>query len=400
MHIYTAAPCNFVGTQVFYDRESGLTSRGFQSIGINSRSILLTPAKESDHPSLIRATVQNLQDIRWWKSLNIDALVFYTWGSLQYRAMVDAAKSAGVTVLQVTDHSGVSSPLAGLKAHLMADYYHYWYYPLWKRVLRTLCKLPISCTWRLFARDWRNAHAMTASDFFLASTPEAARRFRVFVARLVGKHAAEKVRFVPIPVNFHFRFNPDVQKLPEVVAVGRWDTLQKRTPLLIETINLALVQHDTVCFRIFGTIHPQLREWWRRLRADYSERVCLEGVTSNEALAHAYQRAQVMLVSSAYEGCHNASAEAVCCGTTVVACRSPFLSALEWHTSMNTGRLACSSTPESLSAALLAELAAWSIGERDPVVSSAQWVERLHPDRVAQEMCKLITSVLGHSDAV
>jgi len=400
MRIYTAAPRNFIGTRMHFDRESGLTSRGFQSIGINSKCILLTPSLEGDHPSLIRATVQNLQDIVWWKSLNIDAVVIYTWGSVQYRPMVDAAKSAGVAVLQVTDHQGVSSPLAGLKTHLMADYYHCWYYPLWKRVLRTICKLPISCTWRLFARDWRNAHAMTAGDFFLASTPEAARRFRIFVARLVGKHAAEKVRFTPIPVNFHFRFNPDVQKLPEVVAVGRWDSLQKRTPLLIETINLALIKHGTVRFRIFGNVNPQLLEWWGRLRADHSERVCLEGVTSNKALARAYQRAQVMLVSSAYEGCHNASAEAVCCGTTVVACRSPFLSALEWHTSMNTGRLACTSSPESLSEALLAELAAWANGERDPALSSAQWTERLHPDRVAQEMCKLISRVRGHSDAV
>ena len=353
MHIYTAAPCNFIGTNVHFDRESGLTSRGFQSIGIKSRCILLAPPLEGDHPSVIRATIQNLQDIRWWKSLKIDAVVFYTWGSLQYKPMVAAAKSAGITVLQVTDQSGVSSPLAGLKAHLMADYYHCWYYPLWKRILRTVCKLPYSCTWRLFARDWRNAHAMTAGDFFLASTPEAARRFHTFVARLVGKHAAEKVRFIPIPVNFHFRFNPDIPKLPEVIAVGRWDTLQKRAPLLIETINLALIKNDTVRFRIFGNMNPQLLEWWRRLRSDYSERVCLEGVTSNK-----------------------------------------------WHTSMNTGRLALSSSPESLSTALLAELAAWAIGERDPVVSSAQWSKRLHPDRVAQEMCKLISRVREHSDAV
>jgi hypothetical protein len=96
-----------------------------------------------------------------------------------------------------------------------------------------------------------------------------------------------------------------------------------------------------------------------------------------------------MLVSSAYEGCHNASAEAVCSGASVVACRSPFLGAIEWHASKQSGRLSGAATAEELSRTLLAELAAWESGARDPRAISRAWTWELHPDRVAARILEL-----------
>ena len=96
-----------------------------------------------------------------------------------------------------------------------------------------------------------------------------------------------------------------------------------------------------------------------------------------------------MLVSSAYEGCHISSAEAVCSGASVVGCRSAFLCAIAWHTSKHSGSLSDVATPEALTSTLLAELAAWDRGERDPLAISQQWVSELHPDRVASRILEL-----------
>ena len=180
-----------------------------------------------------------------------------------------------------------------------------------------------------------------------------------------------------------------MEKQDEVVAVGRWDSLQKRTPLLTATISKALAMRPSSRFRIFGRITPELESWHRQLPTTIRSQVVLEGLVSNAELATAYQRARVMLVSAAYEGCHNSSAEAVCSGASVVACRSPFLGALEWHASKNSGRLAERATPESLAQALLDELAAWDRGEREPLAISEAWTRELHPDRVATRILEI-----------
>ena len=206
---------------------------------------------------------------------------------------------------------------------------------------------------------------------------------------MVNAERAQRVHLVPIPVNFHFRFSADDSKENEIIAVGRWDSLQKRTPLLTGTLSLALKRDTHTAIRIFGSLTPELESWYLGLPASQRCQVTLEGLVSNSTIAEAYRRARVMLVSAAYEGCHNASAEAICSGASVVGCRSPFLGAIEWHASKNSGRLTDHATPDGLAATLLEELAAWDRGERNPAAISEAWTRELHPDRVAARILEL-----------
>ena len=167
MRWFTSTPCNFDGDQTFFDRDSGLTMRGFTALGIESGSITLGPAKETDLPAMTRATRQELESPEWWAAMNLDGLVFYTWGQARYAGMVRAAMQAGIQVAQVTDAQGVSSILADWRANLRAEAAHYWYEPRWKQLGRTLVKLPYTATVRLVKRDLAHARAIAASDLFL-----------------------------------------------------------------------------------------------------------------------------------------------------------------------------------------------------------------------------------------
>lgn len=389
MKWFTGTPCNFEGTQTFFDRDSGLTMTGFKALGIESGSITLGPSREDDFPEMTRASFEQLESPSWWSELQLDGIVFYTWGQARYAKMVRAAMQAGVKVAQVTDTQGIMSPLSDWKSHLMSEASHYWYEPRWKQICRTLAKVPYSHTIRLIQRDLPFARAIVSGDLFLASTPAAAERFRNFTRHFVGEDLSHKVNFVPIPVNFHFRFTETDQKHREVISVGRWDSFQKRTPLLISTISLALSKRDHTVFRIFGKTTPELTSWHNSLCSEQRSRVCLEGVVDNFTLAEAYRRAQVMLVSAAYEGCHNASAEAICSGASVVGCQSPFLGAIEWHASRESGRVSETATAEALSAALQLELSAWESGARNPDAISKAWTAQFHPDRVAARILAL-----------
>jgi glycosyltransferase involved in cell wall biosynthesis len=389
MRIFTGTPCNFDGTQDFFARDSGLTARGFNRIGVESGSITLGPPKPGDLSLMRRASRTELESPDWWGSLALDGLVFYTWGNPLYRRMVLAAMTAGIPVAQVADQQGFISPLADWHAHLTAEKAHYWHHPRWKQIVRTILKLPYTAGARIFLRDLPNARMIATSNLFLTATPSATLRYQRFLRRAGYSRSTAHVQFCPIPVNFHFLHDPHVGKAEEVIAVGRWDSVQKRTPLLMRTIALSLAQRPSILFRIFGRATDELNAWHASLPESLRNQVRLEGLVPNNELVAGYQSARCMLVSAAYEGCHNASAEALCCGTTVVACRSPFLGALEWHAGSSSGTLADSPTAEALSAALLNELAAWDAGRRDPVRISTEWTATMHPDRVAERILEL-----------
>jgi glycosyltransferase involved in cell wall biosynthesis len=393
MRIFTGSPYPFEGTESFFDNNAGLLSRGFQALGMKSGAITLGPIQPSGLPTMIRGTWKQMEDPDWWAALHLDGLAFLTWGNWRFRRMVEAAMKAGIPVIQMTDTQGIQSPVSDWRAHLQAEGAHYWYEPRWKQITRTLAKLPITLTARIGYRDLRDAQTIATSDYFLAPTPRAAERFSNLTRRLQGAEAAQRVRFVPFPVNFHFNYSPEGPKPEEVVAVGRWDSHQKRTPLLTATISSTLAQRPAVRFRIFGQISRDLYSWHKSLASSLRTQVTLEGSVSNSTLAEAYRRARVILVSSAYEGCHNASAEAICCGASVVGCRSPFLGVLEWHAGKNSGRLAEQATPDSLSQALLDELDAWDTGQRDPAEISQAWTQELRADRVAAQILKLFSEL-------
>ena len=388
MRWFTGTPCNFDGTIDFFDRESGLTSRGFSALGIDSGSITLGPAKEGDLPMMRRASMGELESAEWWASLGLDGFIFYSWGRAKYRGIVEAAMRAGIKVAQVTDNQGISSPISDFPAHFRAEGSHFWNEPRWKQLARTAVKLPYTLTLRVLTRDVPDAEAMAASDLFFAATPGAAERYRGMVRRLADGNAAERIRFIPIPVNFHFKFGEDDAKFDEVIAVGRWDSIQKRTPLLMSSIELALNRTPRFRFRIFGRVTDELSAWHSTLAASVRPRVVLEGMVSNAELAEANRRAKIMLVSAAFEGCHNASAEAVCSGASVVGCRSPFLGAIEWHASRNSGTLAHKADAESMNKALFREIEAWDSGRRDPKAISDAWTVEMHPERVAQRILR------------
>jgi hypothetical protein len=393
MRIFTGSPYPFEGTESFFDNNAGLLSRGFQALGVESGAITLGPIKPGELPTMIRGAWEQMEDPNWWAALHLDGLAFLTWGNWRFKRMVEAAMKAGIPVIQMTDTQGIQSPVSDWRAHLQADSAHFWYEPRWKQISRTLVKLPITLTARVAYRDLRDAQTIASSDYFLAPTPRAAERYCNLTRRLQGAKAAQRVRFVPFPVNFHFNYSLESPKQEEVIAVGRWDSHQKRTPLLIATISNALARRPTASFRIFGQISQELNSWHKTLAPSLRRQVTLEGSVSNLTLAVAYRRARVILVSSAYEGCHNASAEAICCGASVVGCRSPFLGVLEWHTSKNSGRLAEQATPDSLAHALLDELGAWDRGERDPVAISQSWTQELHADCVAAKILELFAEL-------
>ena len=71
--MYTEAFC---GNDAFFARDTGLICRTLQSIGVESKAILLLPKQQGEYDEeVIHTSLKNLESEKWWKELNLDAVV-------------------------------------------------------------------------------------------------------------------------------------------------------------------------------------------------------------------------------------------------------------------------------------------------------------------------------------
>jgi len=180
----------------------------------------------------------------------------------------------------------------------------------------------------------------------------------------------------------------EVPREDRVVAVGRWDDFgQKRPDRLRQVIGEVLTGREMTCFSIIGGIDETMREWHESLSEGWRKRVTLHGRLEHAEIIAIYQRSRVMLCGSDFESFHISSAEALCCGMTVVSWRSPSLPSLRWFVSGGSGVLA--EGPGKLGSCLKEELGRWDRGERDPEAIACRWSGWLHAGAVATRVLRL-----------
>ena len=68
---------------------------------MESKCILLLPWRgdEDDKDSLIRASLAEPEPPEWWKSLQLDGLVLYSWALPKYTKVARAVHEAGIKVM-------------------------------------------------------------------------------------------------------------------------------------------------------------------------------------------------------------------------------------------------------------------------------------------------------------
>lgn len=391
---FTCTPKRFVGDHTFFARDSGLLCKGFQEIGVTCKAIMPGPAMGVDQTEdLIRTEYKNLEDAEWWRSLGGDGVVFYGWGDGRYLKIAQAIKNADLILVSHMDTAGMLGILNGFvtfsksllsvctgeASYRVAGY------------ARFAIRLAYASSIGLLKNDLGRAKHLKEADVIGAITPIAMARIRK-VCRIYGGDAlAEKVQLIPHPNSSKMRYDPSVKKEQLMIAIGRWnDEKIKGTHLLLETIPIVLRSSTTAEFEIYGKPPISMEKWHELLPDGIKKRVKIMGVVRNEILSLALQRAQISLCTSLREGYHTASAEALCCGCSVVGPDVEEIPSMKWFTKGGVGEMA-KRTPEAISDAILKELLSWQREERDPAAISQQWSTLLH----APEIARLILRACG-----
>lgn len=338
-----------------------------------------------DLPDLIRTDYANLESAAWWKAMRLDGLVLYAWGSPRYGKIAKAIHDAGIFLVLNQDNGGLVSPLAGLREWLKEQ-----------RIVSGGGLAYVRAVMKgfagLLAIDPRRARHLQQGDVIACVSPEAARHYRKLCFFYGGTGLRNRIRVIPHPIEMGYIYGGEAKK-PQIVCVGRWEAkVQKRPKLMCEVVRKVLETEPDVSFHIVGTCTPELEQWHRSLALEMRNRVRLLGQLGREALLALLRESTIFYSPSAFESFGIAAAEALCCGCSVVAGRSPSMASFEWFVADQSGRLATDDTASGHAIALREEMSSWARSERNALGISTIWRARLHADKVAAAVLKLAGS--------
>ncbi len=365
--IYTCTPISFHANEGFWIRDTGLINRNLRRAGVDSKCILRKPTHEDDESSeyVIRASLWNLMSATWWKKLNLDGVILYSWGLPQYLPIARALRKADIPFSIHWDGGSDMLP----PHHL----------PFPKRLF----------IWGKFLMmDYLRAKHLSYANAVTMAPPVRDAFMLRNVYRLT--HLAEKCIESPCPVSGDCRYDGR-EKENLIIAVGRWnDEKQKRQQFLMKTLNAYYTDGGNAATEIYGIITAELQDWYASLPEPTRKHIILKGYLNNDRLKDVYRRARCILCTSSHEGSHNVSAEALCCGCSVVTTNRPKeLAVVHWYTSRQSGSIAKNDSPEALAEALHSELRAWEERKRNPAEIAAYWYAHFHVEKTYAEIFKL-----------
>lgn len=385
MKIYCCTPKNFAADEnSFFSRESGLFCRTFQSLGIDSRAIMLLPGYSQDAKDILRVTYADLCDPDWWKSLQLDGLVLYSWGSPQFTDIALAVKRAGIRTIVYMDTCGLVSRLVDWKA-----WCRYAWKPAWARggniLLRlfALFKLFIDSVFLITPR--RRLQHLACSHAVTMPTRLGVIWMKREVTRLGRPDLAEKIFYSPHPQKTLFQYD-GTKKQNAIVCVARFlpeDWPQKRPALLVKSLNAFLAQNPGWQAYVVGrgaTRLTQALAFQPHLSIRFVENLV------HQDLVTLYQKSKIGFWASLWEGQQGAAAQALCCGCSVVAPAGPLNNCFEDYVSLASGRVVSGHGPQAFADSLVLESESWEQNYRIPENISRNWVKVFHADKIARNL--------------
>ncbi|NOU35153.1 MAG: glycosyltransferase [Kiritimatiellaceae bacterium] len=387
----TCTPVAFRGDEkTFFSRDSGLCCRALQALGASAKVVMPEPVWD-DEPDVLRAPYGRLSDPGFWREQGVDAVILYSWAHPRYTSIAEAIRASGLKLYLNMDMEGLISPFVESVAYVRMM----WAVQRQKRgvlfgTMNTLCRLGWQCIG--LHKHFSRLRHMDCADAIGVVSPIAAERVRKY-ARFLGRNdIAKKVHFVPHPIDQTMHYASSA-KQEQVVAVGRWDDfVQKRPDVLIEVAAKVLAKNSTVRFVIAGKDSGRCAAEIAANVPEAKNRVVGYERLEHDELCEQMSRAQISLCTSRYESFHIASGEALLCGCSIVAPKSPCLPSLPYFIDGNfSGRLA-ENNPDALADAVLAELDAWKFGERDAAAIAHIWRERISSGAVIRQIDVLLST--------
>jgi glycosyltransferase involved in cell wall biosynthesis len=354
-------------------------------VGFESKAIMPGPAMEIDLPDILRVDYSCLESAEWWRSLGIDGLVLYSWGDPRYNRIARAIRTAGIRLVVNMDTVGLLSPVLGIgRFYRCMDLTH----PLqgWRKWLKRGKQLLMP------VRDYFCIKHLECADVIGALTPFASSNLKNYL-RFYRKGAlADRVQLVPHAVTTNMGYEGETKE-KRIVVIGRWapeDRWKKHPEFVVPALARALCERPDYSAVVVGAEAKGLEVEFADLVAKTRGSLSFVEFIPNDEIAILLRSSSISFCASRNESFHIATAEALCCGCSVVSHDSDSVASMRYFVDEGrSGALAESYTIEGLAEVLLEECGQWDAGGRDPRAISRKWTELLHADRVAGKIVEL-----------
>lgn len=386
--IYTAVFRSWYPSYAWFGRDSGLVTEGLRSISVDSKLVILdTPGMPQDE-RFLPATREQFTTPDFWKSLKLDAVVLQGGGDAGIDPVSRAIKMSGAKLLLRLDTDGVVAPQVDPYLYCYNLWWWLAYHGKHPALLRTLGKAGLKMAFPNQLGPGRILKRLQLGDFLLVESRIAAARLQRMLRRYGSSELTKRVIGLPIPVADVWYYKPEIPKENLIVSAARWYDAQKDARKLITVLACILTHHPEFRAAIIGDGDELVKRLRRRYAPQLTDRISVTGRLPPEEISVYEQRAKIFLCSSRAESMNIASAEALCCGCSVVGPAE--IAAMHDYTSVNSGTLAWTRRTLDFADAVQSEITAWSLGRRDPVAISETFRSGLSPTKIATRIHEIV----------
>jgi len=403
MKIFTCAVHAFNADAHFFSRDAGLLCLTLRDLGHESKVVIPAspehPKAESD--LVVRASMAELTDPEWWKSLGIEAVAFVSEPLKSTTPMIRAVKRAGLLTCVVYDSSNGGYPYFGVPGFIRC---------CWRKGLlsESTPRKFFGTVARAFVfgakgllSNYQAAVQSRIPDISLYNTPNslarAKRRERLF---FWGAPCSNMQVLGYAVFNNTFQPLPRAQRKENVVAVARWNAVRHKRPhLLMKVVEGVLARDSAVAFEIYGLVPDFMARWHDHLPAPIKARVMLGGWQPVQTVAAAIRESRILYCPSASEGLPCPVVEALCAGCTVVGLDAEEIPGLMWALREGDGTGTKQDSVDAHVAAVIEELGKWRNGRREPVASAQKWSQWFSAPEVGRHLIGIIESQRRHPGA-
>jgi glycosyltransferase involved in cell wall biosynthesis len=345
--------------------------------------------RPNDTDSVVRGTISNLNDPRWWRSLKIDAVAFICWGFAEHTPIIHAAREGGIKTYAIFDSNCSGFPYFNFFSTIRSTWRKgYLSESTPKRIFGTAARISVFLVQGLISNYQAYIQARTAdlSGYNSQSSFERAKRSACIFG---GKKVISTMHLMGYPIPDTFSPQPFEKRIKKVVAVARWDaTRHKRPDILMKVAEQLTKKDSSVVIEIFGRLPEKMIGWHERLPETIKPRITLSGVQTSSRVTKSIGESMILYCPSAMEGVPLPVVEGLCGGCSVVGLKTDDVPGLAWAFQEGDGTPIHVDTVEEHVTALLKELNNWKNGERSPLYISTKWSEWFSASSYAKRLVK------------
>jgi len=325
---------------------------------------------------LVMAERNQLSEVDFWRRIDAEAVICYTWVDPRYNPILRAICKSGKSVLVKADTDGrLGYPVVPRQ------------YLLKHRHTAATFALKL---WYRFYRLRGKIEQLEEVSGVMVESPSAYLNIQKFLEYWGRSDLVSKFHMVPNCVADDITTAELAEKQNILSSVARWNDPAKNTSMMLSCSKKFLEDNPDWRLRLIGPADDVVRQRVSDWKSGLRDRVEITGLVPHERMAKLLGESRIFFMPSNWEGSPIAAAEAVCMGCTIVA--TP-LEAFDFLISGGlSGTLSKDFEFESIMRALASDASKHKQGIYDPMGIAAQWRSKLSTREVASQIHKLITA--------